>query len=273
MNKLFILLLLILLSAPVYSVVESTPTIDHRNWQGYGVSQYGTREDNEYNTKKYKYDYTTLQGNQMYSRKAALISRPCRDMGSNGIVYEEPNCKIKENGSTWHPLIGWIKEDYGTITEYNIQWVIEPLRLYVYASNEDGNVVKYKIIENKQKSKIKQALYGSYSTYEPISYFVQTEIGEKPKNQGFKYDTNGKMISSGEKQTKFSEIVEYDMNGNILSIYRKNEWDRINEFEPDGKTLRTYHDTKYIPYLQWKENNIQGIHKTIDEFQANLFDR
>ena len=63
MNKLFILLLLILLSAPVYSAIESTPTIDHRNWQDYGVTQYGNREDNKYATNKYKYQYGTNRTN------------------------------------------------------------------------------------------------------------------------------------------------------------------------------------------------------------------
>lgn len=267
MKKILLIFSIIYFSLPGFSAVESTPTIKHVNFEGFGVAQYGTREDNEYDTKKYKYDYTTLQGNQIFSRKAALISRPCRDMASNGVVYEEPNCRIKENGSTWHPLIGWIKEDYGTITEYNIQWVIEPLRLYVYAANEDGNVVKYKIIENKQKNKIKQALYGSYSTYEPISYFVQTSVGEKPKNQGFKYDTNGRMISAGEKQTKFSKIIEYDLNGNIISIYQKDEYDKIKQYEADGKTLISYHITSYLPYLQWEEEESKRIFKKIEDFQ------
>lgn len=272
MNKLFILLLLILLSAPVYSAIESTPTIDHRNWQGYGVTQYGNREDNKYATNKYKYRYGTVGSKKYYYREAALISRPCRDIQSNGVIYEEPDCRIKENGSYWHNIVGWSQEDYGTFVEYDTRWNLEILRKYVYALDNKGRVAKYKIIENKHKNVIKQKLYGSYDTYEQVSYFVQTKVGEKPKNDlKYRYDKNGKALPF-EKQTKFSEIVEYDMNANILSIYRKNEWDRINEYEPDSKTLRTYHDTKYIPYLQWSENENKNIYKTIDKFQARLFD-
>lgn len=272
MKKILLISLLFCLTLPVFATVESKPAIDLRNFSGFGVAQYGTREDNEYDLSKCKYDYITVKGNKVYARKTPLISRPCRDMASNGIVYEEPNCRIKENGSTWQSLTGWIKEDYGTYTEYNVQWAIEPLRQYVYAINSDNNVVKYKIVKNKHKNKLKQILLGDFETYEPVSYFVQTKIGKKIKDQGMKFDENGRMIPPI-KQAEFSEIVEYDMQGNILSIYRKNEYDRINEFLPDGKTLKTYHDTDYIPYLQWAENEEKAIFATIDEFTPGLFDR
>lgn len=266
MKKILLIVLLFCLSLPVFSTVESRPTIDLRNFGGYGVAQYGTREDNEHDLSKYKYDYITVKGNKVYARKAPLISCLCRDMASNGIVYEEPSCRIKENGSTWQSLTGWIKEDYGTYTEYNVQWAIEPLRQYVYAINSDNNVVKYKIVKNKYKNKVKQVFYGDFETYEPVSYFVQTEIGKKIKKQGMKFDENGKMITPI-KQSEFSEIVEYDMQGNILFIYRKNEYDRINEYYSDGKTLKSNHNTDYIPYLQWVEDENTQIYKKIEDFK------
>lgn len=192
---------------------------------------------------------------------------------NNGKVYEEPNCRVKVNDGSYHSIVGWSQEDYGTFVEYDTRWGLEILRKYVYALDNQGRVAKYKIIETEHKNKIKQCLYGSYDTYELVSYFEQTKVGVKPTKQGFTYDKNGKLISTGEKQTKFSEIIEYDVNKNILSIYRKNEQDRINEYEPDGKTLRTYHVTQYLPYLQWSENENKTIFKTIDEFEAKLFDR
>lgn len=244
-GKLILLILLFAVCSPVFATVKSTPTIDHRNWQGYGVAQYGTRDDNEYSKEKYKYNYGTIKSKQFYFRNASLISRPCRDMQANGVVYEEPNCRIKENGSYWHNIIGWSQEDYGTIVEYDTRFNLEILRKYVYALDNQNRVAKYKITENKHKNFIKQKLYGSYDSYEQVSYFIQTAD---------------------------KEITEYDMNNNVLSIYRKNKWDRINEYELDGKTLKTYHDTKYIPYLQWSEDN-KKIYKKINEFEAKLFDR
>ena len=272
-SKLILFFALILLSSPVFATVESTPTIKHKNWEGYGVAQYGTREDNEYSTEQYKYRYTTRGSKNFYLRNASLLSRPCRDIQANGVVYEEPNCRIQEDGSYWHSVVGWGTEDYGTIVEYDTRWWIEFIRLYVYAIDQNGNIGKFKITENKHKNIIKQKLYGSYDTYKQVSYFVQTKIGEKPKNSGFTYDKNGKLVSIVEKQTKFSEIAEYDMNGNVISIYRKNEWDRINEYEPDGKSLRSFHDTKYIPYLQWEDTVNEWLYKNINDFQAKLFDR
>lgn len=272
-GKLALLILLLLFSAPAFSAIESKPTIDHRNWQGYGVAQYGSRDDNEYNTSKYLYDKGTMKSKEFYFRKAYIISMPCRDMQANGKVYEEPNCRIEVNDGSYNSIVGWSQEDYGTFVEYDTRFSLEILRTYVYALDNKGRVAKYKIIETEHKNKIKQKLYGSYDTYELVSYFVQTKVGVKPKKQGFTYDKNGKLISMGEKQTKFSEIVEYDKNGNVLSVYRKNEYDYINEFEPDGKTLRTYHVTKYLPYLQWSEGKNKAIFKTIDEFEAKLFDR
>jgi len=271
-GKLVLLLTLMLLGLPAFCAVESTPTISHKNWKGYGVAQYGTRDDNEYSSHKYKYERRTKGSKEFYLRNAALLSRPCRDMQGNGVVYEEPNCRIKENGTYWNDITGWAVEDYGTIVEYDTRWTLEILRKYVYALDNQNRITKYKITETKHKNPIKNFWFGKFDVYTPVSYFVQTKVGEKPKKQGFTYDKNGKLISMGEKQTKFSEIVEYDVNGNVLSVYRKNEQDYINEFEPDGKTLRTYHVTKYLPYLQWEEDE-KRIYKTIDEFQAKLFDR
>ena len=105
---------------------------------------------------------------------------------------------------------------------------------------------KFKITENKHKNIIKQKLYGSYDTYEQVSYFVQTAN---------------------------NEITEYSIDNKILSVYRKNQWNRINEYEADSKTLRTYHDTKYIPYLQWEGTANKRIYKNINDFEAKLFDR
>lgn len=261
-----ILLLIMFFSLPAFCAVESKPIIKKINIEGFGITQYGTREDNEYSLSKFKYDTTTLRGNNVFTRKAGLISRPCRDMASNGIVYEEPNCRIQEDGSHFQSLIAWIQEDYGTFTEVDIRWIIEPIRLYVYAVNSDNLVVKYKIIEKKQDNFIKQKLYGNYEIYEPISYFIQTKIGKKSENQGYKFDKNGRMLPF-EEQKEFSEIVEYTMDGQILSIYRKNKYDRIDEFNADGKTLKSHHDTSYIPYLQWTENKNKNVFKTIEKFK------
>lgn len=273
MKKILLISLLFCFTLPVFATVESRPTIDIRHPSGLRVRQYGEREDYEFSDKKYKYKQTTIGSKIFYERKALLLYHPCRDIQANGKIYEIPGCKQKPKSETWSPVIGWSAEDYGTIVEYNVQFVIDVLRLNVYALDKNGNVTKYKIVTNKQKNKIKQILLGDFETYEPVSYFVQTKVGEKPKyQQGFKYDKNGRMLPM-EKQNIFSEIVEYDMQGNILSIYRKNEYDRINEFLPDGKTLKTYHDTTYIPYLQWAENEEKAIFATIDEFTPMLFDR
>ena len=245
-GKAIILLMLMLFSLPAFCAVESTPTIDHRNWKGYGVAQYGTRDDNEYSTKQYRYSKSTKGSKEFYLRDASLLSRPCRDIQANGVVYEEPNCRIQEDGSYWHSIIGWSVEDSGTIVEYDTRWWIEILRLNVYAIDNNGNVGKFKITENKHKNVVKQKLYGSYDTYEQISYFVQTAN---------------------------NEITEYNMDNKVISIYRKNQWQRINEYEADGKTLRTYHDTKYLPYLQWEDTVNKRIYKHIDDFEAKLFDR
>ena len=86
-------------------------------------------------------------------------------------------------------------------------------------------------------------------------------------------DAKGRIIIPSKVRDDLGEnfIVTRGLDG-CLFLYPKNEWDRINEYEPDGKTLRTYHDTTYIPYLQWSENESQNIYKTIDKFQARLFD-
>lgn len=245
-NKLVLLFILMFLCTPVFSAVESKPTIDHRSWKGYGVAQYGTREDNEYSSKEYRYSKSTKGSKEFYLRNASLLSRPCRDIQANGVVYEDSNCRIQEDGSYWHSVIGWSVEDSGTIIEYDTRWWIEILRLNLYAIDNNGNVGKFKITENKHKNIIKQKLYGSYDTYEQVSYFVQTAN---------------------------NEITEYSIDNKILSVYRKNQWNRINEYEADGKTLRTYHDTKYIPYLQWEETVNKRIYKNINDFEAKLFDR
>ena len=245
MDKVLVIIFSIFLTTPAFSAIESKATIDHTNWKGYGVTQYGTRDDNEYSSKEYRYSKSTKGSKEFYLREAALLSRPCRDIQSNGVVYEEPDCRIQEDGSYWHSVIGWSVEDSGTIVEYDTRWWVDILRLNVYAIDHNGNVGKFKITENKHKNIIKQKLYGNYDTYEQISYFVQTAN---------------------------KEITEYSMDNKVISIYRKNKWNRINEFEPDEKTLRTYHDTTYIPYLQWSENENKNIYKTIDKFQTKLFD-
>ena len=46
---------------------------------------------------------------------------------------------------------------------------------------------------------------------------------------------------------------------------------QIVMFDTKSKTIISQ-NTKYIPYLQWSENENKNIYKTIDKFQARLFD-
>ena len=77
MDKVLVIIFSIFLTTPAFSAIESKATIDHTNWKGYGITQYGTRDDNEYSSKEYRYSKSTKGSKEFYLREAALLSRPC----------------------------------------------------------------------------------------------------------------------------------------------------------------------------------------------------
>lgn len=263
----FLLLICTTLAEEAFAMQRARPTIDMRNAQGYGVVQYGQRDDNEFGTDVYEYASTPRGVSRYFVRKAPLLSRPYMEMWPDGKVYEEPGRRYIEDGTYFGDIIAWSSESFGTITEFDVRFWCPMIKLAVYAKDKNGNTAKYKFVSNKQPNALQQFLHGDEISLVQESYFVQTSVGEKPKYGGFVYDKNGRMISTGAKQTKFSEIVEYDMSGNVKTIYRKDCWDFINEYTPDGK-LKTRHKTRRLPYLEWTETTVNPvIFHTIEQYK------
>lgn len=264
--KIIAIIFVFLLIAPSYTLAagyEVKPTITLYGGNGIRANQYGTRDDWEFAKDKFKYNIMPKGANNYLVREERILSYPNRVMTSSGKVYTD-GTRLKADREVWHQTVGWASEDFGTITEYDVRWFIDILRTAVYAIDDNGNVVKYKIVETPHK----YLSFLSKTTYEPIAVYKQTKVGIKPKNTGFRYDKNGKMLPE-EKQTVFSEIIEYDMSGNVTAIYRKNSSDYIDEYDKDGN-LKSKHLTRYVPYLQWSEDDgNKGIYTKIENFEPS----
>lgn len=253
MKKLFILFLFLSLTCNLVCAKELEPVVTHYLPGGIKTKQIFHPDEVEYSDKICKYSSITLSAKHYYERQQEVLSYPYVVMSGTGKAYTD-GTRVKDSGH-FHTTKAWRSDCFGTEVEYDMRSLLMVERLFVYAADEQGNVVKYKI-NKKPKFLIFEEEY-----YEPVAVYKQTVVGIKPEKEGFKYDKNGRLVHYG-KQTKFSEIREYDMQGNVTAIYRKNTWNYIDEYTPDGK-LKTRHITDYIPYLQWSENYKNGERKSI----------
>lgn len=264
MKKLFIAFLFLVLTCNLACAKELKPIIDIPQAAGGSVKLWFHPDEVEYSDEIYKYKSTTVRSTPYYERMQIILSYPHTVMSSGGKVFAD-GTRVKD-GKSFNSTRAWNSDCFGTLVEYDFRTILMIERLFVYAADEQGNVVKYKI-NTKPKFLISEEEY-----YEPVAVYKQAVVGDDIKNEGFKYDKNGRLVHYGPK--KFSEIKEYDMQGNVTAIYRKNTWDKIDEYTPDGK-LKTKHLTSYIPYLQWSENYKNGerkdIYKSIKEYKKGSF--
>ena len=196
---------------------------------GHGVTvrEYLSPDDFELSTDVYKYrDNTHKSVIHYYERQARVISRPDTDMSSDGTVICCGRIKPKDE---WKGISGWLMESLGTLTEFDTRRTLYWKRVAVYAIDKDGNVAKYDV-----HTLPKEHFWSlPKEQYIPVSVFKQTkrEIAGKQR----------------------AEITEYDMQGNIISVYKRNTFDFIYEYDKNGK-LKTRHETTYLPYLQWLDD-------------------
>lgn len=263
MKKLFIVFLFLVLTCNFAYSEELKPVVTHYLSGGAKTRQIFHPDMVEYSDKICEYSSITLSAKHYYERQQEILSYPYTVMSASGRVYTD-GTRVKDKGH-FHTTRGWRSDCFGTEVEYDMRSILMIERLFVYAADEQGNVVKYKI-NRKPWLLIFEEEY-----YEPVAVYKQTLVGDDMKNEGFRYDKNGRLVYYGPK--KFSEIKEYDMKGNVTSIYRKNKHGYIDEYTPDGK-LKTNHMTDYIPYLQWSENykngERKGIYLKIEDYRPEL---
>lgn len=251
MKKLLIAFLFLVLTCNLACAEELKPVVTHHLPGGVKTRQMFHPDMVEYSDKICEYKFTTVGSKPYYERTQTILSYPYTVMTSSGRAYTD-GTRVKD-GKSKNSTRAWNSDCFGTTVEYDFRSLLMIERLFVYAADDQGNVVKYKI--NKKP----HMLIFEKETYEPVAVYKQTVVGDETK-EGFKHDKKGRMVYYGPK--KFSEIKEYDMQGNITAIYKKNIWNKIDEYTPDGK-LKTKHLTSYIPYLQWSENYKKGDQKPI----------
>lgn len=251
MVKLVISFLVLLLACNLAYAKELKPILEVPQAKGCSVKLYFSPDEVEYATDVIKYENYSFRSNNYYTRTQKILSYPRTMMTDKGKVYADGTRQVDYNDS-WDITAGWASESFGTVTEFDLRTTLAIERKFIYALDENDNVVKYKILY-KQKNKFMEEEY-----YEPVAVYKQNSGRLSPKG----------------KQSKFSEIKEYDMQGNITSIYKRNQYDHIDEYTPDGK-LKTRHLTSSIPYLQWSEDNKdkydRAIYNTIDKYEENLY--
>lgn len=263
MKKIFIAFLFLALTCNLAFAKELKPIINIPQAGGASVKLWFHPDEIEYSDEICEYESTTVGSTPYYERRQIVLSYPYTVMSDTGKVYAD-GTRVKD-GKSFNSTRAWNSDCFGTKVEYDFRTILMIERLFLYAADEQGNVVKYKI--NKKP----WLLIFEEEYYEPVAVYKQTVVGDDIKNEGFKYDKNGREVYYGPK--KFSEIKEYDMQGNVTAIYRKNILNQINEYTPDGK-LKTKHLTSYIPYLQWSENYKNGerksIYRRIEDYRQGL---
>ena len=212
-----------------------------------------------------------------------IITSPCKI--DNEQIYNEQEkekmqreCRIPSHKLDYINTVSWRINENGKISEYNAfkkeyDYWGSSVANFIYALDEDGNVVKYQPTRIPFKNKLLKNLPLGKLVWEPVYIFKQTQelnITVLKNNHKSVYDDDFQY----ELKVTPQVITKYDINGNIVSVYKKygtsyteedkkvmdekykdaviHKTNEILEFDAKNNLIMT-HPTDDIPYLQWND--------------------
>ena len=208
-------------------------------------------KNNQPNTVRYYSAENIKKLEQLEKERKLKMPEPINEKEYKEYTYDEK--KKNEYGYIYIERDIADAKNYGYVISNrrnNIKWYIRDGILieystyggerfkYSYYLDENNNVAKYGYKKPDTKNKIKYCFKLMFPDYEAKSVFKQTKEYKESKNS-----------------VQFPEITEYDMNGNILTVYRKYSDYYIREYDSTGK-LKGVHKGYYnsiLPFLLWKD--------------------